>query len=413
MPSWRDTEPGERLVSQRKVVIMVDVPERTAGPDIDALDILRRIAPLQCEPDALGVKEAGIANAYAELMGELGIEAELLEVEEGRPSVIGRVRGSGGGQSILFNTHLLVPTSPLEEWHYDPYAITVEDGKAYGMGVSDTKAGIVAMMLAARQIAAEGPMGDVIIGLGAGGERAGFIGTKPIVERVRPDVAVVCEPTSLDIVYVQYGCLWVTFTVRGKQGFVDAGVSALHKSMPLYRALLELNEEVRERRHPLLPPSKLAINALQAGEHWVLTPHQCVVKVDRRIIPGETVQSATEEFEAILATLRSEDPQFDASMELALALPPVEMSAESSIVAAASSAITDRRGKAPQLLGIKGFTEMVHMYQAGVEAIICGPGSTAVIHAADEYIPVDDLYDAVDVYAGIARRITATPSAAG
>ena len=148
---------------------MVDVPERPASVDIDALDILRRIAPLQCEPDALGIKETSIAMAYAELMGELGIEAELMEAEEGRPNVIGRVRGSGGGQSILFNTHLMVPVSPAEDWHYDPLDITIEDGKIYGMGVSDTKAGIVAMMLAARQLAAEKPRGDVIIGLGAGG----------------------------------------------------------------------------------------------------------------------------------------------------------------------------------------------------------------------------------------------------
>jgi acetylornithine deacetylase len=390
---------------------MVDGPEHGASVDIDALDILRRIAPLQCEPDALGIKEAGIANAYAELMGELGIEAELVEVEEGRPSVIGRVRGSGGGQSILFNTHLLVPTSPSEDWHYDPLGITIEDGKVYGMGVADTKAGIVAMMLAARQLAAEGPRGDVIIGLGAGGERAGFIGTKPIVERVRPDAAVVCEPTSLDIVYVQYGCLWITFTVRGKQGFVDAGVSALHKSMPLYQALVQLNEQVRKRQHPLLPPSKLAVNTFRAGDHWVLVPHQCVVKIDRRIIPGETVQSATRELEDILAALHDEDPEFEASMQVDLALPPVEMPVQSDVVTAAVSAITDRRGKAPQLLGIKGFTEMVHMHEAGINAIVCGPGSTSVIHAADEYIPLEDLYDAIDVYAGIARRITAASPA--
>jgi acetylornithine deacetylase len=388
---------------------MVDVPERSASVDIDALDILRRIAPLQCEPDALGIKEASIAMAYAELMGELGIEAELMEAEEGRPNVIGRVRGSGGGQSILFNTHLLVPVSPAEDWHYDPLDITIEDGKIYGMGVSDTKAGIVAMMLAARQLAAEKPRGDVIIGLGAGGERAGFIGTKAIVERVRPDAAVVCEPTSLDIVYVQYGCLWVTFTVMGKQGFVDAGVSALHKSMPLYQALVQLDQDVRKRHHPLLPPSKLAVNAFQAGDHWVLTPHRCTIKVDRRIIPGETVLSATREFEDILASLHHEDPGFEASMQVELALPPVEMPVQSGIVTAATTAITERRGKAPQLLGIKGFTEMVHMHEAGVDAIVCGPGSTSVIHAADEYIPLEDLYDAVDIYAGIARLITASP----
>jgi acetylornithine deacetylase/succinyl-diaminopimelate desuccinylase-like protein len=249
----------------------------------------------------------------------------------------------------------------------------------------------------------------VIIGLGAGGERAGFIGTKEIVERVRPDVAVVCEPTSLDIVYVQYGCLWVTFTVTGKQGFVDAGVSALHKSMPLYHALMQLDQEVRKRNHPLLPPSKLAVNTFQAGDHWVLVPHRSTIKVDRRIIPGETVLSATGEFEDILASLRREDPGFEASMQVDLALPPVEMPVQSGIVNAATTAITGRRGKAPQLLGIKGFTEMVHMHQAGVDAIVCGPGSTAVIHAADEYIPLEDLYDAVDIYAGIARLITASP----
>jgi acetylornithine deacetylase/succinyl-diaminopimelate desuccinylase-like protein len=254
-------------------------------------------------------------------------------------------------------------------------------------------------------VASEGLAGDVYIGLGAGGERAGFIGTAAIVRHLQPDYAIVCEPTSLDIVHVQYGCVWTTFTVRGKQGFVDAGVSALANAMPLYEGLLQLNREINNRQHPKLPPSKLAVNALQSGNTWVLTPDRAVIKVDRRFIPSETIDGVRVEFQDLLDRIKAENPAFDASFEFHLEVPSVEMPTDSAVAGAAAEVIEQVRGAAPQFLGIKGFTEAVHPHLAGVPVVICGPGSTAVIHAVDEWIPESDLYDAVAVYTGIARRI--------
>jgi acetylornithine deacetylase/succinyl-diaminopimelate desuccinylase len=137
----------------------------------------------------------------------------------------------------------------------------------------------------------------------------------------------------------------------------------------------------------------------------VLTPDRAVVKVDRRFIPTESIDSVRAEFEELMDRLENDHESFEGSFTFDLEVPSVEMPADSLVAQAASAAIEEVRGSAPAFLGIKGFTEAVHMHLAGVPVVVCGPGSTAVIHAVDEWIPESDLHDAVAVYTGIARRI--------
>jgi acetylornithine deacetylase len=103
----------------------------------------------------------------------------------------------------------MCPVSNQADWHCDPYATVIEDGRIYGMGVADLKAAAVAMLFAARDAALQKPRGDVIVGLGAGGESGGFIGTKAMMDRgLRADVAVVGEPSELEITFCQRGAVW-------------------------------------------------------------------------------------------------------------------------------------------------------------------------------------------------------------
>jgi acetylornithine deacetylase/succinyl-diaminopimelate desuccinylase family protein len=384
---------------------------QTAGAvtEREAMEWLREAVAVKSESEH-GIYEGAVVELYARKMREIGMEVEIFEAVPGRPNVVGRLRGTGGGKSILFNTHTMVPSSRMEDWKTDPYVPTVVDGNIYGMGVSDTKAGIVAMLFAARDLARRRPKGDMILGLGAGGEGGGFIGTKAIVERgVRADAVVVCEPTELNIVYVQYGAIWFEFTVKGKAGLTGAGVNAIHKALPLVQTIVDFNKTINQRTHPLLPPSRVNINVIQAGQQTYNVPDRCLVRADRRIIPGETPDGAKAEIDGILKELRARDPELDVSTEILLELPAIEVNKNALVVREATAAIANVRGTAPELRGIKGFTEMAHIVPAGMDAIVCGPASTAVIHAPNEYVPVKEFMDSIRVYTDLSRRITELP----
>jgi acetylornithine deacetylase/succinyl-diaminopimelate desuccinylase family protein len=383
----------------------------TAGAvtEREAMDLLREAVAVKSESE-LGIYEGAIVELYAGKMREIGMDVEIFEAVPNRPNVVGRLRGTGGGKSIFFNSHLMVPSSRLDDWKTDPYVPTVVDGKIYGMGVSDTKAGIVAILFAARDLARRRPKGDMIIGLGAGGEGGGFIGTKAIVERgVRADATVVCEPTELNIVYVQYGAIWFQLTVKGKAGLTGAGVNAIHKALPLAQAIVDFNETINQRQHPLLPPSRVSVNAIQGGDQPYNVPDRCMIRADRRIIPGETLAGAKAEMEGLLEDARGRDPELDVSSEILLELPAIEVNKDALVVREATAAITAVRGAAPELRGIRGFTEMAHVVPAGMDAIVCGPASTSVIHAPNEYVPVEEFMDCIEVYTTLSRRITELP----
>jgi|RhiMetdeSRZDD1v2_1073273.scaffolds.fasta_scaffold216929_2 succinyl-diaminopimelate desuccinylase len=375
----------------------------------EAMELLGEAVAVKSESER-AIYEGPIAEFYASKMREIGMEVEIFEVAPDRPNVVGRLRGTGGGKSILFNSHMMVPSSRFEDWKTDPYVPTVVDGKIYGMGVSDTKAGIIAMLFAARDLKRHRPRGDMIIGLGAGGEGGGFIGTKAIVDRgIRADAVVVCEPTELNIVYVQYGAIWFQLTVKGKAGLTGAGVNAIHKALPLAQAIVDFNKTINQRTHPLLPPSRVSINVIHAGDQAYNVPDRCMVRADRRIIPGETPDGAKAEMDGILKELRARDPELDVSSEILLELPAIEVNKNALVVREATAAIAEVRGAPPELRGIRGFTEMAHIVPAGMDAIVCGPASTSVIHAPNEYVPVKEFMDSIQVYTNLSRRITELP----
>jgi acetylornithine deacetylase/succinyl-diaminopimelate desuccinylase family protein len=385
----------------------MSAPEKVrAVSEQEAMDLLRDVLAIKSESE-LGIFEGAIVALYAQKMREIGMDVEVFEKVKDRPNIVGRLRGTGGGKSIMFNSHTMVPSSRYEDWKTDPYIPTVIDGKIYGLGVSDTKAGIVAMLFAARELARRRPRGDLIIALGAGGEGGGFIGTRAIVERgIRADAVVVCEPTELNIVYVQYGAIWFEFTVKGKAGLTGAGINAIHKSLPLAQAIVDFNKTINARIHPLLPPSRVSVNVFKAGGPTYNVPDRAILQADRRIIPGETPESAKAEIDDLLRDLCAHDPELEVSTEILLELPAVEVDKNALIVGEATAAIAEVRGTPPELRGIRGFTEMAHIVPAGMEAIVCGPASTAVIHAPNEYVTVADFLDSIRVYTNLARRIT-------
>lgn len=166
--------------------------------------------------------------------------------------------------------------------------------------------------------------GDVIIGLGAGGESGGFIGTKAMLDRgLRADVAVVGEPSELEITYCQRGAVWHEWSIAGKTGLTGrpGSVNAVHKAVKLASALVELNDQMDAQPHPLVGRPQLSVNFIQGGTQFYNVPDRCVLKTDRRLVPGETTSAIIAQLESLAGRMRASDPDLDFSMELKLEIP--------------------------------------------------------------------------------------------
>ena len=178
-----------------------------------------------------GAGESEVAAFVADWMRDAGLEVELDEAAPGRPSVVGIARGSGGGRSLMLNGHIdTVGTEGMER----PFEPVVRDGRLYGRGGYDMKAGVAACMLAAQRLAGEGLAGDVIVTAVADEEYAS-IGTQSVLKRWQADAAIVTEPTGLRVCVAHKGFVWAELETRGRAAHgsrPSEGVDAISRMAP-------------------------------------------------------------------------------------------------------------------------------------------------------------------------------------
>jgi len=155
---------------------------------------------------------AGYIGAY---LNKLGIDVRFQEIEKNRVNVIGILKGTGGGPSLMLNGH--TDTVSADNMETDPFAAEKKGGKIYGRGALDMKAGVAALMMAVQTIIEAGIKlkGDVILTLVADEEYAS-IGTEAVVDEYTADAAIICEPTDLEIVIAHKGFAWIKIEIFGE-----------------------------------------------------------------------------------------------------------------------------------------------------------------------------------------------------
>jgi acetylornithine deacetylase len=195
-----------------------------------------------------GAGEREIAAFVAAWAREAGLEVEVLEATPGRPSVIARARGTGGGRSLLLCGHCDTVTT---EGMRDPRP-RVDGDPLYGRGAYDMKAGVAAALVACREAAALGLAGDVIVAAVADEEHAS-LGVQEVLAAVTAGAAIVTEPTELELVVAHRGFVWSEIEVSGRAAHGSRphlGVDAIVKTGPILTALGELDVALGERTQP-------------------------------------------------------------------------------------------------------------------------------------------------------------------
>ncbi|MCB0851223.1 MAG: ArgE/DapE family deacylase [Bacteroidetes bacterium] len=348
--------------------------------------------------------EGELARFMGKYMENMGLEVSYQDLGNNRVNAIGVLKGSGGGKTIMLNGHL--DTVGIEGMTIDPLEPTLKDGKVFGRGSQDMKGGVAAMVMAVKSLVDAGIKlnGDVIITCVAD-EEYGSIGTEEIVKEYTADGGIVTEPTDEQIVIAHKGFVWSKITVEGKAAHgsrYEDGVDAIVKMGKVLAGLDELENQILvKKQHPLLGRGSVHASMIQGGSELSVYPSFCQLELERRILPGENLETSQKEIAEILERISHNDPAFKASFETWFERVPLEVDPNEAIVKSISSSYQQMNQQTPQYQGVSFWTDAAILAQAGIPTVIFGPKGKG-LHAAVEYVELPSVVNTAEV---IARTI--------
>ncbi|MFQ6009791.1 MAG: M20 family metallopeptidase [Candidatus Aenigmatarchaeota archaeon] len=350
--------------------------------------------------------EKVVVDILAEELKKLGLEVRLLEVAHERPNLLATWRG-GEGKKLIIHSH--TDTIPAGDgWEHNPFGGEVENGKIYGRGAADMKGSLAAMVCAIEQLKKEGwePNGELMI-LACCNEEMGDreeIGMKHVADKITGDLIVMADTSDFNIIVAEKGMLWMEFIAKGKQAHGSMpwlGVNAIEM---LGRFLMELKKLEFDVEHPLLGKSTLSINMLSGGVKTNAVPGKARSTVDIRLVPGEDKDKVKERIAEIIRRMKEKDKEVDIEMKEIVYYDPVETSPDQAFVAQLKETVERVLGKEVKVMGEHGATGAGIFISHGIPAVVCGPGKPEVAHARDEYIEIDDLVKACEIYVDFAKK---------
>ncbi len=350
-----------------------------------------------------GPGEGALAEYVAGFFRQNSIPFELQPVFAERPNVIGRLEGEPGGRTLILEAHM--DTASELGMRKPPFQPLRDGNLMYGRGSCDTKAGLAAMMHAVKMVHDFDlkPRASVWL-VAAVDEEHSFRGVVKFLEKgVKADGAIVAEPTGLETVVASKGVLRWRIRTRGRAAHSskpNLGINAVAKMAKLVAAMEErLPAIFRKRSHPLLGSPTLNVGVIQGGLQVNQVPDSCAIEVDRRLLPGETKESVYGELESLVADLRATDRDLEVEMEPPMLEDyPLETSPAERIVQTVLKASQEVAGRAG-LVGVPYGSDASKLARAGIPSVIFGPGNIDLAHAADEFVELDQVRLAAEIYA--------------
>ncbi len=351
---------------------------------------------------------------------ERGLSFQMTALDPDRPNIIVSIGDPTAGPTIVMNGHLdVVPVSDPDAWQSGPYVPTLsEDGrKLFGRGASDMKSS-VAVMLHVMDVLKDVPLnGCVQAHVVSDEETGGKVGTLHVLAEIaagrlpRPTYCLIGEKSDLKVRNAERGLLAVNVTVLGRASHTAAarvtGINAIAKAA---KAVLALETDI-DRFHPAVGKPVISINTIRAGVAHNVVPGECTFSIDRRLIPGETRDSALAEIVATLDGIAAEDPNFRYELDIDPENDhiPANITDESSpLVQALQASIRDITGKNPEFfVAWAGATDGRFYRQANIDTVGYGPGGEHA-HGANEAVYIDDLVTQAKVYIDTISRLTIT-----
>lgn len=346
--------------------------------------------------------ERQVLGACREMLDPLGATFEEFEPAPGRASLLATV-GTGDRPVLIVNGHLDVVPVHRPGWTRDPFGGEIDDGKLYGRGTADMKGGIAAAVEALHTLRRAGrePACDIVFHLVADEERGGGYGTRALVEsgKVAGAACLVPEPTGMALCVAERGLFVADLIVHGRPAHGSEprnGISAVEEAAKVVLALHAADFGGPE--HDLLGRPTCNIGMINGGTGHNTVAERCVLKVDRRLLPGDTAASAEASLRALVDAIGDPDLRYD--IELEVFGEASELDPSHPFVAQLQAAATAVLGEAVPVIGMRFTTDARFVRnQAGIASVVCGPGEIAQAHINDEWVEVARLVDAAAVYA--------------
>ncbi|MBP2241234.1 acetylornithine deacetylase [Cytobacillus eiseniae] len=333
----------------------------------------------------------------------------------GNPNVIGVLKGTGGGQSMILNGHIdVVPEGNRKDWHQDPFSGLLEDGKIYGRGSTDMKGGTASLLLAMEAIISLNIQlkGDVIF-QSVIEEESGGAGTLATVLRgYRADGAIIPEPTNMKLFPKQQGSMWFRITVKGRSahgGTRYEGVNAIEKAMLIIKALNELekmrNAKINDSLYQNIPiPVPINIGKIQSGQWPSSVPDIAVIEGRIGVAPSETMAKVEQELEDCLSQLaksdewlRNNQPKIEWFGGRWL---PGNLEVDHPLMTTLKTSFEKVKKEKPIIEASPWGTDGGILSTVGnTPVVIFGPGTTEAAHDVNEYISVDAVFIAAEIIA--------------
>lgn len=381
-------------------------------PRGDALALTAALVAVDSRNPSLaanGPGEAQVAERLAEILRSWGLDVTWHEHTPGRVSVVARAGRPDGGRSLLLNGHL--DTVGVEGMRHPPFTPTIRDGRLYGRGSADMKAGVAAMAAAAVRAHDAGATAAIILAAVAD-EEWESLGTRALLaDGLRADAAIVTEPTRLAIAPAHKGFAWAELTVRGRAAHgsrADVGVDAIAGAA---KVLTALDETARASHghlaHPLLGHASWHAGTISGGIGLSTYPDRCTVSLERRTLPGEEGQRFAAEIDAAITAVRQTTPALDATVTPGLIQQPNELPIDHPLVQTLATACREA-GWPAAVEGLSCWTDAALLTAAGIPALCFGPGDIALAHAAEEWVPVDEIHRATEILTRAIHRWTTT-----
>jgi acetylornithine deacetylase/succinyl-diaminopimelate desuccinylase family protein len=356
-------------------------------------------------------KEAAVAEWLVDRLAasSASFEVETGEVEPGRPNVVARAGDPERG-TVLLTGHTDVVPAAAERWTSPPYEPEIREGRLFGRGTSDMKGALAAMVVAAeRYLERENP-GQVVLAFAVDEEDDGR-GTRALVEAgLEADVAIVGEPTELNVCTAIKGVVRYELTVAGESchsGTPEEGRDAIAGMRELLDRVAAFDDELEATDHAVLSHEDATVTEVHGGLAPNVVADHATATLDWRFLPGRvTPEPFDERVAELVAGLSDDGDALDVEVDRTVFARAAETDPDHPAVAMVLDAARDR-GVDAELVGFNAATDarfLVH--DAGVPTLHFGPGSiTDDAHTVDESVAVDDLVTAAAVYEAALERL--------